>query len=68
MTKISGYSTPLLFKIDEIRGGSPYGATTLAGDGTRQPSETELEIARHQGRYFANFTKTLIAGKRALSQ
>ena len=58
-----------MFKLDEVHGGSPYGATTLAGgDGSRQPTELELEVARHQGRYFANFTKTLVTGKRALSQ
>lgn len=37
-------------RIDEIVGGAPYGATTIAGgDGSRRPSETELEGARHQG-------------------
>jgi len=35
---------------DEVTGGSPYGATTITGgDGSRQPSETELEGARYQG-------------------
>ncbi|MDR3509545.1 MAG: NAD(P)H:quinone oxidoreductase [Caulobacteraceae bacterium] len=40
--------------LDEITGGSPYGATTLAGgDGSRQPSEIELQGARYQGRRVA---------------
>ena len=41
-------------KIDEVTGGSPYGATTIAGgDGSRQPSENELVGARYQGRKIA---------------
>ena len=40
--------------IDEITGGSPYGATTIAGgDGSRQPSQNELTGARYQGRKIA---------------
>ena len=40
--------------LDEITGGSPYGATTIAGgDGSRQPSENELIGARYQGRKIA---------------
>lgn len=39
-----------LFDISELRGGSPYGASTYAGgDGSRQPSANELSIARYQG-------------------
>ncbi|KAL5754717.1 hypothetical protein ACOSP7_022937 [Xanthoceras sorbifolium] len=38
-----------MFKMDSIRGGSPYGAGVFAGDGTREPSETELALAEHQG-------------------
>jgi NAD(P)H dehydrogenase (quinone) len=39
---------------DEVTGGSPYGATTIAnGDGSRQPSETELDGARYLGRRVA---------------
>jgi NAD(P)H dehydrogenase (quinone) len=39
---------------DEVVGGAPYGATTIAGgDGSRQPSETDLEGARYQGRRIA---------------
>ena len=41
-------------RLDEITGGSPYGATTIAGgDGARQPTENELEGARYQGRLVA---------------
>ncbi len=41
-------------KLDEVTGGSPYGATTIAGgDGSRQPSDNELAGARYQGRKIA---------------
>ncbi|WP_448955956.1 NAD(P)H:quinone oxidoreductase [Labrys neptuniae] len=41
--------------LEEIVGGAPYGATTVAGgDGSRQPSEIELQGARHQGELVAN--------------
>ncbi len=44
------YSHQGQMRIDEVVGGSPYGATTITGgDGSRMPSETELEGARHQG-------------------
>jgi NAD(P)H dehydrogenase (quinone) len=47
--------------VDEIKGGSPYGASTITGpDGSRQPSAVELEGARYQGRHVAQ-----IAGKLA---
>lgn len=46
--------------LDEISGGSPYGATTIAGgDGSRQPSANELEMARFQGEHFAKIAKKL---------
>lgn len=49
-----GYSHPNLGDISEVNGGTPYGATTVAGgDGSRQPTEKELEIARHQGELVA---------------
>ncbi|KAL5225069.1 hypothetical protein ABZP36_011708 [Zizania latifolia] len=48
-----------MFKMDEIRGGSPYGAGVFAGDGSRQPSETELALAEHQGKYMASIVKKL---------
>ena len=59
---ISGlpYSFQGQMRMDEIVGGSPYGATTLAnGDGSRQPSETELDGARHQGRNVAEVANKL---------
>jgi NAD(P)H dehydrogenase (quinone) len=44
----------------EITGGSPYGATTIAGpDGLRRPSANELEGARYQGRKIAETTNKL---------
>jgi NAD(P)H:quinone oxidoreductase type IV len=55
------YSESGLVHMDNISGGTPYGATTLAGtDGSRQPSENELKIARYQGKHV-----TEIAGKLA---
>jgi NAD(P)H dehydrogenase (quinone) len=47
-------------KLDEITGGSPYGATTIAGgDGSRKPSANELEGARFQGRHVAEIAAKL---------
>jgi NAD(P)H dehydrogenase (quinone) len=46
---------------DQIVGGAPYGATTIAGDGSRQPSEIELAGARHQGELVARAAAKLIA-------
>lgn len=47
-------------RMDEITGGSPYGASTIVGpDGSRQPSENELEGARYQGRYVAQIAAKL---------
>jgi NAD(P)H dehydrogenase (quinone) len=55
------YSCQELSNMDEITGGSPYGAGTLAGnDGSRQPSENELAIARFQGRHVAEITGKLV--------
>ncbi|KAJ0040687.1 probable NAD(P)H dehydrogenase (quinone) FQR1-like 2 [Pistacia vera] len=48
-----------MFKMESIRGGSPYGAGVFAGDGTREPSETELALAEHQGKYMAAVVKRL---------
>ncbi|MDX9860522.1 MAG: NAD(P)H:quinone oxidoreductase [Rhodospirillales bacterium] len=48
--------------LDEISGGSPYGATTIAAsDGSRQPSENELDLARFQGRHVAEIAAKLAA-------
>ena len=47
-------------RIDEITGGSPYGASTIAGgDGSRMPSANELEAARFQGKHVANIAAKL---------
>ena len=47
-------------KLDEVTGGSPYGATTITGgDGSRLPSENELAGARYQGRVIAETAKKL---------
>ena len=52
------YTCAGLTYMDDITGGSPYGAGTLAGgDGSRQPSENELEIARFQGQHVADVAK-----------
>jgi len=54
------YSEQRLLNMDEITGGTPYGASTLTrGDGSRQPSENELAIARFQGRHVAEIAKRL---------
>jgi NAD(P)H dehydrogenase (quinone) len=54
------YSCPQLTDISEFRGGSPYGAGTVAGpDGSRKPTVNELEQARFQGRHVAEITKKL---------
>ena len=55
-----GYGTQELFDISRTRGGTPYGASTLAGgDGSRQPTEEELNIARYQGEHVAGLTVKL---------
>lgn len=55
-------------RLDEVVGGSPYGAGTIAGgDGSRQPSETELDGARFQGRHVAEIAARLVAAP-ALSE
>jgi NAD(P)H dehydrogenase (quinone) len=49
-------------RIDEITGGSPYGASTIAGgSGERMPSENELDAARFQGRHIAEIALKLKA-------
>lgn len=48
------YSCQEIMNMSEITGGSPYGASTLAGgDGSRQPSGNEIKIARFQGKHVA---------------
>ena len=54
------YAAPELMNMGEITGGTPYGATTLAGhDGSRQPSTNELAIARFQGKHVAGIAQKL---------
>ncbi len=56
------YSETRQFTLDEISGGSPYGASTIAaGDGSRLPSENELAMARFQGRHVATIARKLAA-------
>jgi NAD(P)H dehydrogenase (quinone) len=54
------YTVQELTNMEEITGGTPYGATTLAGgDGSRQPTENELAIARFQGKHVAQIAQKL---------
>ena len=54
------YAEQRLLNMEEITGGTPYGATTLAGaDGSRRPSENELAIARYQGKHVAGIAHKL---------
>jgi len=56
------YSCPELADVSEVKGGSPWGAATIAGaDGSRQPSGKELAQARFQGRHLATITRKLVA-------
>ncbi|MDH4569844.1 NAD(P)H:quinone oxidoreductase [Pseudomonas sp. BN414] len=54
------YSAPELSDISELRGGSPYGAATVAGsDGSRQPSAKELSLAKFQGAHVATLVSKI---------
>ena len=54
------YAASELSEMDEISGGTPYGASTIAdSDGSRQPSENELAIARFQGKHVAKLAMKL---------
>ena len=54
------YAFPGLTNMNEITGGSPYGASTLAkSDGSRQPSTNELDGARYQGKHVAQIAAKL---------
>ena len=56
------YSHPGQGTLDEIVGGAPYGATTVAGgQGQRQPTQIELDGARHQGELIAKTAAKLFA-------
>ncbi|XP_050236538.1 probable NAD(P)H dehydrogenase (quinone) FQR1-like 1 isoform X2 [Mercurialis annua] len=48
-----------MFEMNEVKGGSPYGAGTYASDGSREPTDLELGQAFHQGKYVAQITKKL---------
>ncbi len=53
-------------RLDEVTGGTPYGASTLAGgDGSRQPSQNELDGARYQGEHVARLAHHLQLGRAA---
>jgi NAD(P)H dehydrogenase (quinone) len=55
------YSCAGLTNMAEITGGSPYGATTLAGaDGSRKPSTNELDVAKFQGKHVAEIVTKLV--------
>ncbi|KAM0791162.1 hypothetical protein ACM66B_005646 [Microbotryomycetes sp. NB124-2] len=63
-----GYTQAALAKNDEITGGSAWGAGTIAnGDGSRQPSSTELDIAAYQGKNFVEVVGAYVAGKAKLA-
>ena len=54
------YSCTKLMDISQTKGGSPLGAGTIAGsDGSRQPSETELSMAKFQGKHVAEICKRM---------
>jgi NAD(P)H dehydrogenase (quinone) len=54
------YSYQGLLGVDQVNGGTPYGASTItAGDGSRQPNAVELDGARFQGKHVAEITKKL---------
>lgn len=56
------YSAPELLNLSEVSGGTPYGATTIAGPkGERQPTANELAIARAQGKHVAQIAAKLVA-------
>ena len=55
-----GYAAPEVADIEHGKGGTPYGASTVAGgDGSRQPDARERAIARYQGKYVAGITQKL---------
>ena len=56
------YSFQGQLRVDEVTGGAPYGATTIAaGDGSRQPSPTELDGAHYLGQHVAGLARKLAA-------
>ncbi|CEP13746.1 hypothetical protein [Parasitella parasitica] len=62
-----GYANAALQNNDEVIGGSAYGSGTISdGDGSRQPSQTELDIAKHQGQNFGVIVSTFVKGRSAM--
>jgi NAD(P)H dehydrogenase (quinone) len=60
-----GYSNPSLMNLKEIHAGSPWGASTYAGpDGSRQPSELELDLSEHQGKHAAGIMAKMCESER----
>lgn len=54
------YSCSELMDLSEVKGGSPYGAATIAGpDGSRRPNAKELAMARYQGKHVAGIAAKL---------
>jgi NAD(P)H dehydrogenase (quinone) len=57
------YSAPDLADVSEVKGGSPYGAGTIAApDGSRMPSQKELNLASFQGHHVGKITRKLASG------
>uniref|UniRef100_A0A0D3AL62 Flavodoxin-like domain-containing protein n=1 Tax=Brassica oleracea var. oleracea TaxID=109376 RepID=A0A0D3AL62_BRAOL len=48
-----------MYEMGEVKGGSPYGSGTYAADGSREPTELEIEQANYHGKYFAGIAKKL---------
>lgn len=58
------YSFKGMLTLDAVHGGTPYGASTMAGgDGSRQPTQVELDGARFQGRHVAETAAALVKGR-----
>ncbi|HYG47379.1 MAG TPA: NAD(P)H:quinone oxidoreductase [Allosphingosinicella sp.] len=63
------YSFAGQMRLDEITGGSPYGASTIAGgDGSRRPSANELDAARFQGRHVADIAARMFPGGQGVQE
>ncbi|WVR05365.1 NAD(P)H:quinone oxidoreductase, type IV [Kwoniella sp. DSM 27419] len=61
-----GYANQKVGSIDTVQGSSPYGVSTVAGsDGSRKPTEVDLEVAQFQGKFFGDFVSTFVKGKHA---
>ncbi len=58
------YTEKRMLQLDTVSGGTPYGASTIAaGDGSRQVSADEIEMAKSQGRHVAEVTTALVRGR-----